>query len=136
MISYSYYANFNKEQWREAATYVQQEEGAGDLIIINANYLELNFKHYYNGSNDVKGIQTIDQLNEALLSTERHKIWFILSHDDITDPNGQIKNVLDNAFQLNSEKDFISLDILNNISILGYSITSYHIEIEIYCYST
>ena len=136
MISYSYYANFNKEQWREAATYVQQEEGAGDLIIINANYLELNFKHYYDGSNAVKGIQTIDQLKEALLATEQHKIWLILSHDDITDPNGQIKNVLDNAFQLNSEKDFISLDILNNISILGYSITSYHIEIEIYCYST
>jgi hypothetical protein len=135
MISYSYYTNFNKEQWKAAAIYVEEREGAGDLIIINAYYLEINFKHYYNGSNVVKGIRTIDQLNEALLTTEQHTVWLILSHDSIADPDGQVKKTLDNIYQLNSEKGFISEDILNSISILGYPIAESSIKIKIYSYS-
>jgi mannosyltransferase len=135
MISYSYYTNFNKEQWRAAAIYIQEGEGTRDLIIITAPWLDLNFEHYYNGSNVVKGIQTIDQLNETLLSNEYNKVWLILSHDDVADPNGQVKKELDNIYQLNSEKEFISQDILNSISILGYPIVGESIEIKIYCYS-
>ena len=136
MISYSYYTHPNKEQWREAAIYIQEREDAGDLIIINAPWLELNFKHYYNGSNIMRGVQTIDQLHEALLTTEHNKLWLILSHDIIADPDGQVKKRLDNIYQLNWEKEFISQDILNSISILGYPInTGYSSKIRILHYS-
>jgi len=136
MISYSYYTHLNKEQWREAAIYIQEREATGDLIIINAPWLELNLKHYYNGSNVIRGVQTVDQLNEALPTTEHPKVWLILAHDIITDPNGQVKKRLDNIYQLNSENEFSSQDILNGISILGYPInTDYSIKIKIYYYS-
>jgi mannosyltransferase len=136
MISYSYYTHPNKEQWREAAIYIQEREDAGDLIIINAPWLELNFKHYYNGSNIIRGVQTIDQLHEALLTTEHNKLWLILSHDIIADPDGQVKKRLDNIYQLNWEKEFISQEILNSISILGYPInTGYSSKIQILYYS-
>jgi len=136
VISCSYYTHFNKEQWREAAIYIQEREETGDLIIINAPWLELNFKHYYNGSNVIRGVQTIDQLDEALLTTEHNKLWLILSHDIIADPDGQVKTRLDNIYQLNWEKDFISQDLLNSISILGYPINiGYSSKILIYYYS-
>lgn len=136
LMSYSYYTHFNKEQWKEAAIYIQEREETGNLIIINAPWLELSFKHYYNGSNAIIGIQTIDQLNDALLANEHHKLWLVLSQDNIADPDGQVKKRLDNIYQLNSEKEFSSQDIINNISILGYPInTDYPLKIEIYCYS-
>ena len=136
MISYSYYTNFNKEQWRAAATYIQENAGAGDLIIVNAPWLKLSFEQYYNGSNVVNGVQTVDQLNEALLTNEPNKVWLILSHDDVADPDGQVKKRLDNIYQLNSENKFISQDILNSISIFGYPIiTGYSIRIAICFYS-
>ena len=136
MISYSYYTHLNKEQWRETALYIQEREDAGDLIIINAPWLELNFEHYYDGSNVVIGIQTIDQLNEVLSTTEHNKVWLILSHDIVADPDGQVKKRLDSIYQLNSENEFVSQDILNNISILGYPIkTDYTTKIKIYYYS-
>ena len=136
IISYSYYTNFNKEQWRAAATYIQENAGAGDLIIVNAPWLKLSFEQYYNGSNVVNGVQTVDQLNEALLTNEPNKVWLILSHDDVADPDGQVKKRLDNIYQLNSENKFISQDILNSISIFGYPIiTGYSIRIAICFYS-
>ena len=134
IISYSYYTNFNKEQWREAATYVQTREEPGDLIVIAAPWLELNFNHYYNGSNVVIGVQTISQVNEAL-TIEHHNVWLILAHDVVVDPDGHIKSRLNEVYQLNSENEFVSQDILNNISIFGYPITDNSIKIKIYYYS-
>jgi hypothetical protein len=134
MISYSYYTNFNKEQWREAAMYVQTREEPGDLIVITAPWLELNFNHYYNGSNVVIGVQTISQVNEAL-TIEHHNVWLILAHDVVVDPDGQVKSRLNEVYQLNSENEFVSQDILNNISIFGYTITDNSIKIKIYYYS-
>ena len=61
--------------------------------------------------------------------------WLILSHDDVADPDGQVKKTLDNIYQLNSEKEFISQDILYSISIFGYPIAGNSIEIKIYRYS-
>jgi len=136
MISCSYYTQFNKEQWREAASYIQEREETGDLIIINAPWLEPNFKHYYNGNNTIRGVQTINQLDEALLTTEHNKLWLILSHDIIADPDGQVKTRLDDTCQLNWEKDFVSQDLLNSIAILGYPINiGYSSKILIYYYS-
>jgi mannosyltransferase len=136
LISYSYYTQFNKEQWREAASYIQEREDVGDLIIINAPWLEINFEHYYNGSNVIRGVQTVDQLNEALLTVEHQKLWLILSHDTVADPDGQVKKELDNTYQLNSKNEFMSQNILNDISIFGYIInTDYSVKIELYYYS-
>jgi hypothetical protein len=134
LISYSYYTNFNKEQWREATIYVQAREGPGDLIIITAPWLEQNFRHYYNGNNIVIGVQTIDQVDEAL-TIEHNNVWLVLSHDVVADPAGLVKSRLDDVYQLNSEKEFVSQDILNNISIFGYPITDNSIEIKLYYYS-
>ena len=136
LIACSYYTQFNKEQWREAASYIQEREETGDLIIINAPWLELNFQHYYNGNNTVRGVQTIDQLDEALLTTEHNKLWLILSHDSVADPDGKVKTKLDNIYHLNWEKDFVSQDLLNSMAILGYPInTGYSSKILIYHYS-
>ena len=135
VISYSYYTNPNKEQWRGAALYVQEHEATGDLIIVNAPWLKLSFEQYYTGSNVIVGAQTTDQLSEARLTTEHDKLWLILSHDNVADPDGQVKTRLDDIYQLNWEKEFVSQDILNSISILGYPITTGSLEIKIYYYS-
>ena len=133
VIAYSYYSNPNKEQWREAALYVQEHETAGNLIIVNAPWLKLSFEQYYTGSNVVVGVQTTDQLSEALLTNEPDELWLILSHDNVADPDGQVKTRLDDSYQLNWESEFVSQDILNSISILGYPITGDFLEIKI-CY--
>ena len=134
LISYSYYTNFNKEQWREVAFYVQAREEPGDLIIINAPWLKLSFEQYYNGNSSIVAVQTASQVDDAL-TIEHNNVWLILSHDDVSDPTGQVKSRLDETLQLNSEKEFVSQDILDNISFFGYPITDYPIEIQIYRYS-
>lgn len=135
VVSYSFYTNSNKEQWREAALFVQEREAAGDLIIVNAPWLKLSFEQYYTGTNIIAGVQTTDQLSEALLTNEHDKLWLILSHDDVADPDEQVKTRLDDTYQLNLEEEFVSKDTLNSISILGYPITTYSLEIKIYYYS-
>ncbi len=135
VIAYSYYTNPNKEQWREAVFYVQEHETAGDLIIVNAPWLKLSFEQYYTGSNVIIGLQTTDQLSESLLTNEHDELWLILSHDNVADPDGQVKKRLDDSYQLNEESEFVSQDILNSISILGYPITADSLEINIYHYS-
>ena len=81
-------------------------------------------------------MQTIDQLNKTLLTNEHQKLWLILSHDILADPDGQVKKSLDSTYHLNWEKQFISQDIINNISILGYPIiTDAAYKILIYYYS-
>ncbi|MBN1357709.1 glycosyltransferase family 39 protein [Candidatus Bathyarchaeota archaeon] len=135
VIAYSYYTNPNKEQWREAAFYVQEHETVGDIIIVNAPWLKLSFEQYYTGSNVIVGVQTTDQLSEALLTNEHDKLWLILSHDNVADPDGEVKTRLNDSHQLNEESEFVSQDILNSISILGYPITGDSSVIKIYYYS-
>jgi hypothetical protein len=134
LISYSYYINFNKEQWREVSIYVQAREASGDLIIINAPWLKLSFEQYYNGNSSIVAVQTASQVDDAL-TIEHNNVWLILSHDDVSDPTGQVKSRLAETLQLNSEKEFVSQDILDNISFFGYPITDYPIKIKMFYYS-
>jgi len=135
-LCFSYYSTFNKEQWKNTAIYIQEREESEDLILINAPWLELNFKYYYKGNNTINGVQTTNQLNQTFKTNQHNNLWLILSHDKIADPNAQIKKQLDNTYQLNWQNEFISQDLINNISILGQPIISDNsIKITICYYS-
>jgi len=83
-----YYGEVRKEQWREAARYVEGRARAGDLVLFNASYARRPFNYYSKRTDLIKepfpgGIQEDDQestkeLSQVLKGQER--VWLVLSH--------------------------------------------------------
>lgn len=83
-----YYAEVDKEQWREVAEYIDTNAHNEDMVLFNASYCMKPF-NYYSRSNRIvkKGFPEKDRnvdeanINKLLETIENHdRIWVILAH--------------------------------------------------------
>jgi mannosyltransferase len=119
-----YYTQANKEQWRQAAAYVESAARPGDLVLFHAPYCRTAVYWYYEKRDDLvyKGYpsrsapwevnpKTIQEELLPLLGS-RDRVWLILAHS--FDKEGLIRKALD--------QDFIDTEslILYRVSIWFY----------------
>jgi hypothetical protein len=125
---HSYYTNFEKEQWREAAAYVAGEVQKDDLLIFNATWVQIPFDFYFRDANrpiEKRGAP-VDLFDRGVLEPKmaqsdvprlqelvrgRERVWLIYSHNWYTDPQGIIPRVLGTELKLLEQRPFYGLDI-------------------------
>jgi len=116
---YSYYVDFQKEAWDEAAALVAERVRPDDLLLFNATWVQIPFDYYfqrlYNGPPvDARGVpvdlfdrgvlepkmtpQDLPRLHRLVASRER--VWLIYSHNWYTDPQGLIPAALEDSLDL------------------------------------
>ncbi|HRA68502.1 MAG TPA: glycosyltransferase family 39 protein, partial [Caldilinea sp.] len=114
---HSYYRDFRKEEWREAAAYAAQHFQPGDLLLFNATWVQIPFDYYFDRAGiaaerhgapadlfaagvlePIMGVAYVPRLNTLL--DDRARVWLIYSHDWYTDPQQLIPATLQSEFTL------------------------------------
>lgn len=124
----AYYADFEKEEWDDAAALVAQRAAADDLILFNATWVQIPFDYYFhtydrqvaehgvpvdlfNRGTLEPRMTTSDLPRLRTLIRDRERVWLVYSHDWYTDPGGLIPSVLEEELELRERWDFHGLQI-------------------------
>ena len=110
---HSYYANFNKQQWRETAEYLQANREANEIVVVNPTGQVLSLGYYYKEDNMV-GVNNIDDFVSKI--GEKDSFWFVYSSEKYWDPKGELKNYLDSNFKLSKKEEFTGVKVFHYIS--------------------
>lgn len=111
---HSYYANFNKQQWREAAEYLENNKKFDELVIINkANHI-LPLSYYYKDTGNVIGIKNVDELVHNI--DKEDSFWFVYTSEKYGDPGGVIKRYIDLNYESDKTVEFTGIKIFHYIS--------------------
>ena len=110
---YSYYANFDKSQWREAASYLDanRQNSEAVLVVAPSNMLAVNY--YHPDTSNFISIRTIDDIKSATL--DKKSFWLILAGEQFFDPEGKIKSYTDKNYKIDKEKEFTGIKIFHYV---------------------
>ena len=112
---YVLYSEVDKEQWREAANFIQNESVDDEIILISAPYQEMTFNYYYKGKLRVVGLPKPNvMLTEDSVHTETSNygcIFLIYSHSEVTDPEMLILKTLKKSYEVVYLKEFYGIQI-------------------------
>jgi uncharacterized membrane protein len=122
-----YYRFMRKEDWNTAAGYVANFAEEDDLVIFNANWVQIPFDYYfvtyerlYDIEVEKRGMPE-DMFASGVLEPKmtendipglialvdgRERVWLVYSHNDYTDPMGFIPQVLSSKMELSRQRDF------------------------------
>jgi uncharacterized membrane protein len=85
-----------QESWRETVRFVEEREQPGDVILFSAPYVRMAFDYYYGGDLTEVGLYPQElpgRMAEVVADHER--VWLVLSHEEYSDPEGEIERWLD-----------------------------------------
>lgn len=115
---HGYHTTINKQQWREVANYIDTNADPGDLLIINAGYMDHIF-NYYSKRTDLilkpfpdNKSRYVDEvnINQLEIDVEEYmRVWLMLSHS--TDEKGIIAKKLTEAYNLSYQREFLGIRI-------------------------
>jgi hypothetical protein len=116
-----YYSQTHKEQWRDAASYIEQQAKPGDLLLFNSGYCQSCVYWYYAKRMDlpIKGFPVqgdprvvteadVRRQFPSLIGDHNH-IWLILSHS--FDREGIILRYLTEQYDIRDRKIFNGIEI-------------------------
>ena len=110
---YSYYTNFDKEQWREASVYIKNNGQNTELVIINheSSIFPLNYYFQTAGypNENVKGVSSVEQVKTLVIG--KGSLWLIYASEKFGDSKHEIKNYLDSIYIVDSEHEFTGIKI-------------------------
>jgi mannosyltransferase len=114
LLSYGLRHNWSlehrKEEWRAAASYVQEHARQGDAILCHVDYTRLPFGYYYRGDQPVfapfggpvEDSAEVGRVLEGL--TGYDTIWLVQSHSEQVDPARIVEGWLVGSFPLVTEQ--------------------------------
>lgn len=107
---YSYYINFDMEQWREASKYLQLNRLPDEYLFIQKANNMLPLGYYYP---DMKNIIGVDNIGEFIPALEgKQSFWLVLSLEKYTDPEGLVKKYADSHYAPVQTKEYIGVKII------------------------
>ncbi len=122
-----YYRFMQKEDWNTAAGYVANFAQKDDLILFNANWVQIPFDYYFRSYENQYSIQVEkhglpeDMFESGILEPKmtesdlprlmallngRKRVWLVYSHNWYTDPQGLIPQTLASKMRLTQKRDF------------------------------
>ena len=128
-----YYRFMRKEDWSTAAGYVANFAEEDDLVLFNANWVQIPFDYYFETYERLYDIQVEkhgvpeDMFVSGVLEPKmtekdipglialldgRERIWLVYSHNDYTDPMGFIPQTLASKMELSRQRDFFGGQVL------------------------
>lgn len=76
-----YYGEDQREQWREAGTYVEDHGAADDVVLVSEDYTARNFRYYFDGGAPVRGIDPGVNRSRIRAETAGHeRVWLVISN--------------------------------------------------------
>ena len=116
-------ATRDKEDFRGVAAYIADREWPGDVIVLNAEYTFRPFNYYYDGASVWhRAVVGDDARVDAALREQTagaSRAWLVLSHDNITDPQGKVRGWL-RAHGLPVDESW-----LNGVGVVCYSLEAH-----------
>jgi hypothetical protein len=122
-----YFQFYTKEDWSTAAGYVANFAEEGDLVLFNANWVQIPFDYYfrtyehlYSTQVEKRGIPE-DMFESGILEPKmteadipmlvsllegRDRAWLVYSHNWYTDPQGLIPQTLESKMELTRQRYF------------------------------
>ena len=110
---YSYYINFDTQQWREASDYLEFNRSPNEHLFIQKANNILPLEYYYANSENIITVDTVDQFVPALEG--KQSFWLVLALEKYTDPEGLVKAHADSHYRVIQEKEFIGIKIFHYI---------------------
>jgi len=113
-----YYAQEDKEQWREAVALVESNADKNDVILFDAAYCKHNAFDYYAKRSDLNKLPLIDvreELNESnilrldSLSAKAKSTWLVLSHS--RDEKALLAQKIKTDFQVLLHQKLIGIEL-------------------------
>lgn len=111
---YSYYANFDKQQWREAAQYIEANRAQGELVVVvKANHV-LPLGYYYKDMENVIGVRDVEELRGYIQG--KNSFLLVYASEKYGDPQGLIKRYLDENYYIAGKTELTGVRIFRYIS--------------------
>ena len=127
---HEYYADFQKEQWDDAAALVAERAEPGDLVLFNTAFGQIPFDYYFDHLTDVpvakRGVpgdpfdgatlepkmtpSDLPRLRDLLAGHQR--VWLVYSHDWYTDPQGLVPAALEREMALQDHWEYDGVQVL------------------------
>lgn len=104
---YAYYANPDKQQFREAALFLPKDE----TIFVSMETAQVIFKYYYGEKSNVIGVVDLNDLKKYL--GNKDSFWVLLTFTKYSDPKGSIKNYLNENYLLTETKNYFDIELLH-----------------------
>lgn len=106
---YSYYANPDKESWRELGAYLNENRITDEVVMVNGpgNFLPLIY--YYSNLDNIKGVRNLEQAKEAV--NDENNVWLVYAMEKFYDPNETIKKYLDSDYYLAKKEEFVGIRV-------------------------
>ena len=113
--------NFQREDWRFVAHYLEAHEGFNDIVVISAFYSEHPLRRYYRGHSAIFPFQANPYEPEFIykgLSGKYDRMWLILHHDQVMAPGNRLIDAADALFPRITEQ----YPNVGRIRIIGYQL--------------
>jgi hypothetical protein len=152
-VGYIWRPGLQKEDWRNAARYIQSHQGANDLIVVHVSHYRLPFIYYFGDKQNViapfgSRLNNQDEIESQLKDISKYdSVWLVQTGEEVADPNRVLQNWLATRYPLATEqfpfsitmKRFVTQPILkgmpptanklgssfgDSIRLLGYEIDS------------
>lgn len=95
-LPYDWASQNRREAWREAAAFVQAHAGPNDAILIQPDYVQIAFRRYFNGRQDIfvpftDRLRDADQVDGPLAGLSPFEaVWVVQSHHQELDPDNLV----------------------------------------------
>jgi uncharacterized membrane protein len=119
---YSYYANFDTQQWREASDYLEINRSPDEYLFIQKANNILPLQYYYPNMANVIAIDSINQFTPQL--ENKQSFWLVLSLEKYTDPKGLVKTHADAHYTLTEKNEYNGIKIFHYIQTKDVLITA------------
>jgi hypothetical protein len=124
----AYYDTFRKEEWREAAAWLDQRVRDHDLILFNATWVQIPFDYYFDrtASQVTKHGAPVDMFDAGVLEPKMSEadvprlqdltrayncVWLVYSHDWYTDPRSIVPRTLRAEMMPRKQQRFVGLEV-------------------------
>ena len=108
---YSFYVNFDKQQWKETAKYLYENRDENELVIIHAYNTYLPLSYYYTKLDNVKNIKSVEEVKQIIKS--KNSFWLILAQEKYSDPKNTIKSYLDANYKIDKQIELTGVKIFH-----------------------
>lgn len=78
---YNYYAHPQKEQWREATSFIEQAAQPGDAIVFSDDSNHYPFDYYYRGDTKIS-VLPVEVMEKSEPITGAQRLWFVIGGDE------------------------------------------------------
>ncbi len=105
---HSYYLNTDKQQFREAAEFLKNNDEPVFLNIVSA---QVAFRYYYGEKDNVIGVKDLEELKSNLNGID--SFWMLLTFTKYSDPENRIRDFLDANYAPTEKKGFFDIELLH-----------------------